>query len=198
MSLINEPVLVLNRHYLAVQVSEVRDAICVLFSNKAKVIDDQWITYTFHQWENKTRQIQLNNTELSKYTGILYSPSTAILAPQVIFFPECEYTSPLIKSIRYSRRNIFQRDLYTCQYCYKKFNKDNLSIDHIVPKSRGGTNNWKNVVTCCKQCNMQKGDKLITELGWNLKQEPKEPKWKSHIGKPFNQEKRSYWETFLN
>lgn len=194
MSLIHESVLVLNRYHLAVQVSEVKDAICALVAGKAKVIDDTYNLYTLNEWKKLTAE---HPEHAEKYQGLLRSPSIQIFAPQVIIFPDCEYTSPLIRAVKYSRKNIFQRDGYTCQYCGKKFDKKELNIDHIVPRSRGGPNSWRNVVTSCIYCNAEKGDKLITELGWKLIAEPREPRWKSHVGKPFNQAKRKYWEAFL-
>src|SRR3990167_9900499 len=196
-SLINELVLVLNRFYLAVQVTEAKDAICALVTGKAKVIDEDYTPYTFSEWERITNRFKDSIDFTSKYPGTIRSPSIELLVPQVIAFPDCEYTSPLIKSVKYSRKNIFQRDSYTCQYCNKKTKREDLTIDHIVPRSRGGSNNWKNVVASCIFCNAEKGDKLLTELGWKLIQELKEPRWRSHIGTPFTQVKRSYWERFL-
>lgn len=88
----------------------------------------------------------------------------------------------LIKMIRsiyksrvpYSKRNIFVRDNYKCQYCGKKL-KTNLSVDHIIPSSRGGKTNFENCVTACKPCNNKKDNKTPREAGMNLKRKPVQP-----------------------
>lgn len=197
MSLIQKSVLVLNKFMMATQVSTVQNAIIVLVTGKAKVVDDNYITYNLEGWANHTKELKYNQEETVKYEGLVRSPSIEIYAPQVIYFPDCEYSSPLIKTVKYSRKNIFQRDNYTCQYCSNKFKKEELTLDHIIPKSKGGKSSWTNIVTCCTGCNADKGDKSLKELGWQLKQQPKSPKWKSHVGTPFSMEKNQYWERFL-
>lgn len=70
------------------------------------------------------------------------------------------------------RKMIYKRDHYTCQYCGSI--KD-LTIDHVIPKSKGGTNNWDNLVTCCRKCNLKKGNKFLSETNMILRSEPKVP-----------------------
>jgi hypothetical protein len=192
---LTDSVLVLNRYFLAIQVTNVKEAIINLVSGKAKVVDKSYVQYDLAGWEEKSFEIRLNGTQ--DYPGILRSPSTTLVAPQVIIIPDCEFNNPAIKTVRYSRRNLFQRDRYTCQYCRRKFDKKNLTIDHVTPKSQGGRSEWTNVVACCKGCNTRKGDKTLKELGWKLAHPPTRPKWRSHIGKSFRHEKKEYWETFL-
>jgi len=67
------------------------------------------------------------------------------------------------KLYRPTRRNIFLRDNYTCGYCLKQLNSEELSVDHILPKSRGGKESWANLVTACKECNGAKGDRTPEE-----------------------------------
>jgi len=68
-------------------------------------------------------------------------------------------------SIRLTRKAIYERDNYTCYICGKEFSERKLSLDHIIPTSRGGKNSWENLITCCSECNFRKGDKLLSELG---------------------------------
>jgi 5-methylcytosine-specific restriction endonuclease McrA len=70
------------------------------------------------------------------------------------------------------RKMIYKRDHYTCQYCGSI--KD-LTIDHVIPKSKGGTNKWDNLVTCCRKCNLKKGNKFLSETSMILRSEPKVP-----------------------
>jgi 5-methylcytosine-specific restriction endonuclease McrA len=64
-----------------------------------------------------------------------------------------------------NRRNIFLRDNYTCAYCQRQLSTEELSIDHIIPKSRGGKETWENLTTACKTCNCLKGDRTPEEAG---------------------------------
>ncbi|MEB3260155.1 MAG: HNH endonuclease [Cyanobacteriota bacterium] len=72
-----------------------------------------------------------------------------------------------------TRRNVFQRDNHLCQYCGS--GSDPLSIDHVVPRSRGGADVWENVTTACLACNVRKGNRTPREAGMPLRQEPRRP-----------------------
>ena len=65
------------------------------------------------------------------------------------------------KSVRFSRRGIYLRDLYTCQYCGDSFPNGELTIDHVLPVSKGGKTSWENCVAACKSCNFNKSDKIM-------------------------------------
>lgn len=197
---------------MAVQVSVVEEAIKAVAKEAAFVVDEDYINYNLSQWASYTSAQKLNEETVDKYTGIINSPSISIFAPQVIRFPDCEYTSPLIKTIKYSRRNIYQRDEYTCQYCQNKRPelkkallgqpkstlKSFLNLDHVIPRAKGGKSSWENIVTSCIWCNRDKGDKLLSEMGWKLNRKPLRPKWQSHTETPFKSAKREYWERFLS
>jgi len=71
-----------------------------------------------------------------------------------------------------SRREVFRRDSHTCQYCGST---KHLTLDHVLPRSKGGTHTWDNVVTACEKCNSCKGDRLLHETGMVLKTKPKAP-----------------------
>lgn len=76
---------------------------------------------------------------------------------------------------KFSRRNIYLRDNYTCQYCGRKFSPEYLTFDHVIPRKDGGKTIWENIVTCCKECNCKKGCKTIKESGMQLLSQPKIP-----------------------
>tara|TARA_Y100000034_G_C6821147_1_gene369817 strand:+ start:208 stop:699 length:492 start_codon:yes stop_codon:yes gene_type:complete len=82
------------------------------------------------------------------------------------------------KRIRMSptRKNIYWRDKYTCQYCSGQYKYKQLSLDHIIPKSRGGDRGWLNLVTCCLSCNQKKGNKTPSEASMTLINVPYIPK----------------------
>ena len=81
------------------------------------------------------------------------------------------------KEISLSRRNILHRDNYTCQYCGDK--RHDLTIDHIIPRSRGGLDSWDNVAAACLRCNVKKGDRTPKEAGMPLNCNPRRPM--SHV-----------------
>ena len=81
-------------------------------------------------------------------------------------------------SVSFSRRNIFKRDHYTCQYCGAQPGSEELSIDHVVPRSRGGQSSWENCVPACIPCNKRKADRLTRQAGMKLRKLPQRPTWK--------------------
>lgn len=196
MTLKNDTVLVLNKHFLGIQVCDVKSAICAIVTEKAVVVDEAYKTYTLDQWQRESIEIICSEIKVSKYSGVIRSPSVKILAPQVIMIPNCGFNTAAIKVIKYSRQNIYKRDKNICQYCMEKFDKKDLTIDHVIPKSKGGKSIWKNVVACCSSCNSKKKDKSPSELEWRIPH-PQKPSWESHVGIPFNKIKREYWKNFL-
>jgi len=74
-----------------------------------------------------------------------------------------------------TRNNIFKRDRYTCQYCGRKLQKSEETIDHVHPRSKGGRHEWKNLVTACKPCNSSKSHKSLHESGLKLLKQPTVP-----------------------
>ncbi len=82
-------------------------------------------------------------------------------------------TSP----IRFSRENIYVRDKYICQYCCARFSTKDLTLDHVMPVSKGGKKDWNNIVTACKACNQVKADRTPYEAKMPLKTKPVAPQW---------------------
>lgn len=81
------------------------------------------------------------------------------------------------RRVRLSRENIFLRDEYTCQYCNKEFAYKDLTLDHVMPVSRGGPKSWKNLVAACHKCNHKKGNRTPREAGMPLLSKPVPLKW---------------------
>ena len=80
-----------------------------------------------------------------------------------------------------SKENIFFRDNYTCLYCGKKLPKSYLTLDHVIPFSKGGEKTWKNLVTACHTCNNKKGDRLLHQIELKLLKKPAEPSLNSYL-----------------
>ena len=85
------------------------------------------------------------------------------------------YVKYVPQKVKFSRQNLFVRDNYTCQYCGRKSEPKSLTCDHIVPRSRGGTAEWTNIVTSCLPCNLKKGDKMPDEVGMHPRKRASRP-----------------------
>lgn len=85
------------------------------------------------------------------------------------------------RTVNYSRKMIYERDMYICQYCSAKLTNKNISLDHVIPISKGGKNTFENLVTSCKKCNHRKGPKLMDEIGYSLIKHPTRPDEKTFL-----------------
>jgi 5-methylcytosine-specific restriction endonuclease McrA len=127
-----------------------------------------------------------------------YEDHVARSASLTIHYPAVAVTKNYFnnkKGVRFSRANLYLRDLYQCQYCGDTFDNNELTIDHMIPKASGGKVNWENAVTACKPCNHKKGTKL-----WKPMNMPYKPdyyqlvnKWK---GRPVHIQ-HSTWYQYL-
>lgn len=142
--------LILNAGYEPVKVVSWKKAILLWLQNKVEVIE-------FHR-------------------QTVASPSRHFLLPSVLRLKT--YVKPHYASgVRLSRQNIFLRDHSTCQYCRTRISEKKLTIDHVVPLSRGGTHTWTNVVAACSSCNNKKGSKTPDQANMKLLKIPVAPKW---------------------
>ena len=96
--------------------------------------------------------------------------------PEVIVL--ADYDRLPSAAVSFSRRNIFKRDHYTCQYCGCQPGSEELTIDHVVPRSQGGTSTWENCVLACIACNKRKADRTPQQAGMQLRKQPVRPTWK--------------------
>lgn len=100
----------------------------------------------------------------------IYSGYKQYIRPVVIRL--LDYVKHRVKAIKVNRNRIYKRDNHECAYCGSK---KTLTIDHIMPRSRGGDNSWNNLVTCCHKCNVKKADRTPEEAGMVLHKKPTEP-----------------------
>jgi len=84
-----------------------------------------------------------------------------------------EYRRIPLQTRALSRKNILMRDRYTCQYCLRSGAGANLTLDHVVPRSRNGESTWENLVACCHECNNRKGNRTPEEAGMRLMRQPR-------------------------
>jgi 5-methylcytosine-specific restriction endonuclease McrA len=80
-----------------------------------------------------------------------------------------------LQAVKFSRANIYARDDYTCQYCGRHFEPEDLTFDHVVPVAQGGRRSWENIVTCCVRCNRTKDNRTPEQAGMALQRQPRRP-----------------------
>lgn len=145
MGMQSRKVLILNADYRAFSVCSVYKAFLLVYLNKAEIIKKSENAYL----RTVSRSYEMPSIiKLHNYVNIPY------------------------KGVIMTRQNIFKRDGGKCVYCSSK---DNLTIDHVLPRSRGGSTSWNNLVTACKTCNSRKGDFLPEEIDMFLPYKPFKP-----------------------
>lgn len=167
--MINAAVLVLNQNYEPLNVCDIRRAFGLLGSEKAELLERN------HQ--------------------VIHTPTLAIDAPSVIrLVYMVRRPRPRVKL---SRREVFLRDRHTCQYCGTSSRE--LTIDHIIPKHRGGRHEWENLVAACRMCNHRKGAKTIAEARMALLHEPRAPRADVRylFGSYLSDERNDAWRSYL-
>lgn len=142
MSLMHRPVLVINASYEPLDITSAKKAVKKVVKKVAII-----------EVEREGREI---------YPGIPMPSVVRLL----------EYRRVPEHLTRLTRKNFYLRDHYCCQYCGKRFAAKDLTLDHVIPKSRGGPDSWENLVSCCKPCNRQKDDKSPAEAGMKLLHKP--------------------------
>lgn len=189
MSGLADRVLVLNSSWMAVHVATVRRAIGLVYRGLAEVVDpEDHVTYDFDDWRDLS----------AAYTSgdCIETVTFKIRVPEVI---RLRFFGRMVrKRIRFNRRNIFLRDRNTCQYCGRRFDPSELTLEHVVPRSRGGISSWDNVVLACVECNDRKANRLPAEAGLVLIREPKRPEWATHIGVRLGRHRKASWERFVS
>lgn len=188
MSELLNPVLVLNRAYIPVNITDYASAITLLYTDRCKALDSAYVPYSFHEWLHFSSgdQCAFKCISTVKYN---------IAVPEIVVLTQ--YDRLYVRDVRYSRYNILSRDKYRCAYCGHSFSADKLSIDHIIPKEKGGQNDWLNVITSCKTCNQLKGNKTLEQAGLKLKFKPKAPVWISPLSRPRVIADCRSWSAFL-
>ncbi|MCD8487512.1 HNH endonuclease [Kamptonema cortianum] len=146
--ILQKQVVVFSKNYLPLARINLKRAVVLLVTGQAESLE---LSNT-QQWEIRSPSIVLQISEHIRLTT---------------GNPERHWKVPAV-----SRREVFRRDRYTCQYCGAT---KHLTLDHVIPRSKGGTHTWDNVVTACEKCNSTKSDRLLHETGMTLKSKPKAP-----------------------
>ena len=189
-------VLVLNRFYLAIHVINVRRAFGLLCRDLAEVIhveEGQYANYNFESWREIS---ELKSSFKEPHEDWIRAVNFEVQVPRVIRL--LFYDRLPKQTIRFNRRNIFARDGNRCQYCGRKFPTSELSLDHVMPRSRGGDTSWENVVCSCVKCNVKKGGRTPQEAHMALIRHPHKPKRSPLLSVKLGNPKYQSWKSFLD
>jgi 5-methylcytosine-specific restriction endonuclease McrA len=189
-------VLVLNRMYMAVHVINVRRAFSLLCRDLAEVIhleSGQYANYDFESWREVS---ELRSRFKEPHQDWIRAVNFEIQVPRVIRL--LAYDRLPKQTVRFNRRNLFARDNNRCQYCGKRFPTSELSLDHVVPRSRGGDTTWENIVCSCVACNVRKGGRTPTEAHMHLVRQPYKPKRSPLLSMKLGNPKYESWKSFLD
>ena len=133
---LQKPVLVLNASYEPINICAARRALVLVLKGVASAEEE--------------------------CQSAVHSARASVRLPSVIRLLEYRRIPHQTRAL--SRKNILMRDRYTCQYCHRTMPSGELTLDHVIPRSRGGLSTWENLVACCHSCNRRKGNQLLHEL----------------------------------
>lgn len=165
-----ESVLLLNASYEPMGVISWRRAVSLWFSGKVEVVEE--------------------------YDRDIRSVSIIIKAPAVVRL--LRYINVRGRNVPLTRINIFARDGFSCQYCGITVKATQATLDHVLPRSRGGQTSWENMVCCCVKCNRKKGHCTPKEASMPLRSTPTKPKWVPILTLKLNGRIPNVWQEFLS
>ena len=185
--MLNSGVLVLNRAFFPVHITSVRRAFCLLYAGLARAINSRYEMFDFQSWSELS--IHTNEEAIGLVGRMIRVPRVVVLTA---------YDRVPRRNVRFCRRNIFGRDRNTCQYCGKVFPTNELNLDHVIPRSRGGKTTWENIVCSCIACNKRKGGELPEQKGMRLIRRPARPQWAPQFAFSPRTSIRQEWLPFLS
>lgn len=163
----NLPTLVLNKSWIPISITPVRKAISKTMLGLSEILDvETYNLFDFESW----MQIEVDEEQ-----RFIRTSRKNIRIPEVIVLTDFERMPT--REVRLTRRNLLIRDMYTCQYTGVKIGYDDGTIDHVIPRSRGGKSSWDNLVMCTKEINAKKADRTPEEANLRLLKKPEKPRW---------------------
>lgn len=176
--------LVLNRAWVPIHVTSVRRALVMMFRQAAVAVRPAtYETFDFESWSRRGPLAR---------EPVVRTVSRMIPAPEVILLAEFDRLPR--RQVPFTRRNLSRRDHLRCQYCGRRPGPEHLTIDHVLPRSQGGSTGWSNCVLACIPCNRKKGGKTPEQAGMRLLASPTRPDWVAAFGQ---EAAPSGWDGFL-
>ena len=192
----------LNAHYMALRVVSVKRAFSLLFKQDARanpvaevvhVEDGRYVSYNFEDWAELSRfRREFEPAQHDWVRTVRFD----IAVPRIIRV--LTYNRIPKQGVKFNRRNIYARDRNHCQYCGKKFSTQELSLDHVIPRSHGGITTWENLVCCCLNCNVRKGGRTPAEAHMKLVTKPIKPTRSPVISVKLADARYRSWKQFLD
>ena len=145
----------------------------LLYTDKARSLDQDFIVYDWKNW------LDFTNLQINGEYNMVRTSTYKVAVPDILVLTG--YHKIPQRDIKYSRENVYHRDGYVCQYCGKRFKRDELTLDHVIPRSLGGRGTWDNVVAACSPCNAKKADRTPEQAGMYLIHPPTEPRWCKYL-----------------
>ena len=193
---LNERVLVLNRGYAAIRVVSVREAFLLLFRGVAEVISVNRGRYEIFDIDSWLEVAELQRMYERGDHDWIRCARQHVAAPRIIRIHSNDRQPDY--HVKLNRRNLFARDGNRCQYCGDRFPMSELSIDHVLPQSRGGEHTWQNLVCSCVACNSRKGTRTPVQAGMKLVREPRQPRKSPDRLLRLRRRQYEAWKVFLN
>lgn len=166
--LLSRPTLVLNRNWQPVGVTTVSRTLVKLWNGSARVVDpNDYQAYAWADWS----ELEPDDDE-----PFIQTTRMKLRVPEVITLTT--YDRIPNRSVAFSRRNLFKRDKFTCQYCGHRPGSEELTIDHVLPRSHGGATTWENCVVACIDCNAGKANRTPEQARMPLRRKPSQPRWR--------------------
>lgn len=201
-SSLNDHVLLLNAHYMALCVVTVRRAFTMLFKRDAdeqplaeivSIEDGQYVSYDFDDWtELSAYRREFEPTDHDWVRTVRFD----LAVPRIIRV--LSFSKVPRQEVKFNRRNVFARDHNSCQYCGKRCSTSELSLDHVIPRSQGGTATWENIVCACVRCNVRKGGRTPEQAHLKLICTPVKPKRNPIVSVSLSDRRYSSWKQFLD
>jgi len=164
---LRDPTLVLNRSWSPVHVTTVRRALGMLCRGSVTVLDPESLSpMPADVWLSR---------DVGPEARAVRTPSRLILAPEIVLLGR--YDRLPVSQAPFTRVSLLRRDDHRCQYCGTRPAHAQLTIDHVVPKARGGRTTWENCVAACVRCNSRKADRPPSHAGLRLLRTPRAPRW---------------------
>ena len=183
-------VLILNKHWIPINTTTARHSFALMYSDNAKGIlveEDCVVPLTWNEWVSL--KASDNDRKIKTVNGFIKIPNVIVLN---------HYDKIPRQTIKFTQKNLWERDNFTCQYTGKKLNHTIGNIDHVIPKSQGGKTSWENCVLAHKEINAIKADRTPEQAGLKLLKKPSAPRIMPVSFYIRNKDEIKDWNVFLN
>jgi 5-methylcytosine-specific restriction endonuclease McrA len=166
---LTRPTLVLNKGWQPVAVQTVARALVKVWNETARIVDPA--NFEMYSWDDWSALKPAEDQPC-----IITAGRQRLRVPEVVVLTH--FDDVPCHTVAFTRRNVFKRDRFTCQYCGRQPGSDELTIDHIKPRSQGGPLSWENCVLACIECNSRKADRTPEQAKMRLRKTPARPTWR--------------------